>query len=137
MDKPTACLPVSPLRQGDAAFHGGLQASELLKDLDHASEDGVLDPGDLEADLYVEFGWAWVSSPVIEHRPGPVQLLPGPGDSDDFDPAPAFPDRLPELAVRRTPGAERRRGLVARIDVHEHSTFGVQCDRQPESDFQA
>ena len=132
MDKPTACLPVSPLRQGDAAFHGGLQASELLKDLDHASEDGVLDPGDLEADLRVELGRAGVSSPVGEHRPSPVQLLPGPGDSDDFDPAAALPQRLPEAAPRRAPGAEGRRGLVARIDMDEDGALGVQCDRQLE-----
>ncbi len=38
---------------------------------------------------------------------------PGPGDGHDFDPAAALPQRLPEAAVRRTPGAECRRNLVA------------------------
>ena len=130
--------PASPLLQLDHSPESALDiAAHLLEQPDIPLEDGLLDPGDLQADLRVEFGWAWVPSPVGEHRPGQVQLRPGPGDGNDFDPAPALPERLPELAVRRAPGAERRRGLVARIDVHEHSTFGVQCDRQPESDFQA
>ena len=50
----------------------------------------------------------------------------------DFDPAAAIPKRLPEFAVRGTPGAERRRGLVARIDVDEDGALGVQRDREPE-----
>ena len=69
---PRACLHASPLRQRDAAFHGALQAAELLKDLDLTLEDGLLDPGDLGADLRVEPGRAGFPSPVIEHRPGPV-----------------------------------------------------------------
>ena len=81
---PPAGLRPSPLRQGDAAFQGALQAAEPLKDLDRALENGLLDPGDLAADLRVELGRARFPSPVVEHRPGPVQLLPGPGDSHDL-----------------------------------------------------
>ena len=34
--------------------------------------------------------------------------------------------------MRRSPGAERRRGLVAGIDVNEDGALGVQQDPQPE-----
>ena len=34
--------------------------------------------------------------------------------------------------MRGTPGAERRRGLVARIDVDEHGALGVKRDGEPE-----
>ena len=44
-------------------------------------------------------------------------LLPGPANGHD---------------MRRAPGAERRRGLVARIDVDEDDALVVQRDRQPE-----
>ena len=40
--------------------------------------------------------------------------------------------RLPQFTVRRAPGAERRRGLVSRIDVDEDGALGVQRDRQLE-----
>ena len=104
---PPACLPASPLLQLDHSPESALDtAANLLEQPEIPLEDDLLDPGDLQADLRVVFGWAWVSSPVAEHRLGAVELLPGPGDSNDFDPATALPERLPEAAVRRTPGAE-------------------------------
>ena len=112
VDQPPASLPASPLRQGDAAFQGGLQASELLKDLDIPLENGLLDPGYLAAHLRVELARAGLPGPVVEHRLGAIQLLSGPGDSDDFDPAAALPERLPQFTVRRSPRAERCSGLV-------------------------
>ena len=36
--------------------------------------------------------------------------------------------------MRRAPGAERQRGLAARINVHEDGTLGVQRDQRPESE---
>ena len=41
-------------------------------------------------------------------------------------------EREPEPAVRPAPGTERGRGVVAGIDVDEHCTVRVQCDRQLE-----
>ena len=39
-------------------------------------------------------------------------------------------ERVPEPAVRRAPGAERSRGVVAGIDVDEHGAARVQRDGQ-------
>ena len=131
MDQPPACLPASPLLQLAHSPESALDiAAQLLEQPEIPLEDDLLDPGDLQADLRVVFGWAWVSSPVAEHRLGAVELLPGLGDSNDFDPATALPERLPEFAVRRTPGAERGRGLIARIDMDEDGALGVQRDGQ-------
>ena len=131
MDQPPASLPASPLLQLTHSPESALDiAAHLLEQPDIPLEDGLLNRGDLQADFRVVFGWAWVSSSVIERRPGPVQLLPGPGDSNDFDPATALPERLPEFAVRRTPGAERGRGLVARIDMDEDGALDGQFERE-------
>ena len=76
-------------------------------------------------------GWgsrAQLASTVSARPP----LVRCPDDDHDFDPAAAIPKRLPEFAVRGTPGAERRRGLVARIDVDEDGALGVKRDREPE-----
>ena len=43
---------------------------------------------------------------------------------------PWFSERVPEPAVRRAPGAERGRGVVAGIDVDEHGAARVQRDGQ-------
>ena len=45
VNRPAACRPAALLLQRHAAFQGGLQASELLEDLDRALKDGALDPG--------------------------------------------------------------------------------------------
>ena len=124
---PPLALHVTPVGGREREFRAWPVAA-LVPDI--PLEDGLLDPGDLQADLRVDLGGAEFSSPVVEHRPSPVQLLPAPGDNDDFDPATALPQSLPEVAVRRTPRAERRHGLVARIDVDEDGAVGVQRDRQ-------
>ncbi len=109
VDQTPACLPASPLIQLYHSPESTLDiAAHLLEQPHIPLEDGLLDPGDLAADLRVELGRAGFPSPVVEHRPGPIQLLLGPGDSDDFDPAAALAQRLPEAAVYRTPGPERR-----------------------------
>ena len=69
--------------------------------------------------------------PVGEHRPRPTHFPQCPDDRHHFDLATAVPERLPEIAVRRTPGAERRLGLVTGIDVDEDGALVVQRDRQP------
>ena len=94
--------PASPFLQLDHSPESALDiAAHLIERPDIPLEDGLLDAGDLAADLGVELGRAGVSRSVVEHRPGPAQLLPGPADGHDFDPAAAPPDLLPELAVRR------------------------------------
>ena len=62
-------------------------------------------------------GWGSRAQVASTVSAGPARRCPD--DDHDFDPAAAIPKRLPEFAVRSTPGAERRRGLVARIDVDE------------------
>ena len=42
------------------------------------------------------------------------------------------PERFPEAAMCHGPGAERRRGIVAGIDVDEECALGFQRDRQLE-----
>ena len=86
----------------------------------------------LAASLLVDFGGAGIPRPVGEHRLCPAPVRRCMDDRHDFDPAAAIPERLPEFAVRRSPGAERRRGLVAGIDVNEDGALGVQQDPQPE-----
>ena len=73
-----------------------------------------------------------IPRPAGEHGLRPAVLLRCPDDGHDLDPAAAIPERLPEFAVRRAPGAECRRCLVARIEVDENGAPGVQRDRQPE-----
>ena len=78
---------------------------------------------------------AWSSArsggfgPVSEYRPGPLQLLRGGDDHRDLDRSAPCPKCLPEAAMRVAPGAGRRRGLMARIDVDEQGAAGVQSDR--------
>ena len=132
LHQPPTRLPARTLRQRDAALHGGLQAAVLHEDPDITLDDGPVDPVDLAADFVVEFGGVGISRPVGEHRLRSAPLVRCPDDDHDFDPAAAIPKRLPEFAVRGTPGAERRRGLVARIDVDEDGALGVKRDREPE-----
>ena len=130
--QPSPRPPPRPLLKGDAAPHGGLQAAVLVEDPDIALQDGLLDPGEVTARLLVHFGGAGIPRPVGEHRPRPARLLPCPDDRHHFDLAAAIPKRLPEFAVRRAPGMERRRGPVARLGVDEDGALGVQRDGQPE-----
>ena len=132
LHQPPPCLPARPLRQRDAALHRGLQASVLHQDRDIPLDDGLVDKVDLAADPVVEFGGAGIPRPVGEHGLRPAVRLRCPDDGHDLDPAAAIPERLPEFAVRRAPGAESRRCLVARIEVDENGAPGVQRDRQPE-----
>ena len=104
----------------------------LHQDRDIPLDDGLVDKVDLAADPVVEFGGVGISRPVGEHRLRPAPLVRCPDDDHDFDPAAAIPKRLPEFAVRSTPGAESRRCLVARIDVDEDGALGVKRDREPE-----
>ena len=55
--------------QRDAAFHGGLQASELIEDPDRALKDRLLDPGDLFTDPGIRFGRARCFGPVSGAAP--------------------------------------------------------------------
>ena len=103
--QPPTRLPARTLRQRDAALHGGLQAAVLHEDPDITLDDGPVDPVDLAADFVVEFGGVGISRPVGEHRLRPAPLVRCPDDDHDFDPAAAIPKRLPEFAVRGTPGA--------------------------------
>ena len=118
--------------QLDNPLEAGLQVAILFEHPLILGADGLLDSGDLAADFVVEFGGVGISRPVGEHRLRPAPLVRCPDDDHDFDPAAAIPKRLPEFTVRGTPGAERRRGLVARIDVDEHGALGVKRDGEPE-----
>ena len=69
MDLSPTGLAARLLLQRDASFQGGLQAAELVEDLDRAVQDGSLDPGDFFTGLGIGFGWA---DPIVEYRPGPL-----------------------------------------------------------------
>ena len=71
-----ACLPL----QRDAAFHGSLQASELIEDPDRALKDRLLDPGDLFTGVGIGSGGAGGFDPVFEYRLGSLELPGGAGD---------------------------------------------------------
>ena len=118
--------------QLDDPLEAGLQVAILFEHPLILGADGLLDSDDLAADFVVEFGGVGISRPVGEHRLRPAPLVRCPDDDHDFDPAAAIPKRLPEFAVRGTPGAERRRGLVAGIEVDEDGALGVKRDREPE-----
>ena len=64
-----ACRP-GLLLQRHAAFQGGLQASELLEDLDRALKDRPLDPGKFLTDPGVGLAGAGRLSPAAHHAPG-------------------------------------------------------------------
>ena len=102
----------------------------LLQDRDRARENGLLDPGELLANLGVEFGWTGGLGPVAHDSPCPLKLSRGATDRDNLDGSASSPKRVPEPAVRRTPGVKRGRGRVAGIGVDEDGTLGVQRDGQ-------
>ena len=82
--QPPAGLPARPLLELDQSPESALNvAAHLLEHSIIRVPDGLLDPVDLAADLRVELGWARVSRPVGEHRPGAARLLPGPADGHD------------------------------------------------------
>ena len=118
--------------QLDDPLEAGLQVAILFEHPVILVADGLLDSDDLAADFVVEFGGVGISRPVGEHGLRPAVPLRCPDDGHDLDPAAAIPKRLPGFAVRRAPGAECRRCLVARIEVDEDGAPGVQRDRQPE-----
>ena len=110
--------------QLDDPLEAGLQVAILFEHPVILVADGLLDSDDLAADFVVEFGGVGISRPVGEHRLRPAPLVRCPDDDHDFDPAAAIPKCLPEFAVRGTPGAERRRGVVSGIDVDEDGAPG-------------
>ena len=57
---------------------------------------------------------------------GPIELLVGGDDRDDFDGAVALGECLPQAPVGLGPGAERQ-GVVAGIGVNEQHAVGVEC----------
>ena len=105
VDRPSVALPTCPLRQRDAAFECGLQAAELVEDLDRALKDGTLDTVDLFTDHGVRFGRAGGFCPAAEYRPGPSELLESADDRHDLDGSAALAERLPEAAMRFAPRA--------------------------------
>ena len=105
VDRPSAALPTCLLRQCDAAFQRGLQAAELVEDLDRALKDGTLDTVDLFTDPGVRFGRAGGFCPAAEYRPGPRELLESADDGHDLDGSAALAERLPEAQVCFAPGA--------------------------------
>ena len=68
--------------------------------------------------------------PVLEDRPGTLQLPHGADDGNDPDGSAPLPQSLPEAAVPSAPGAERLGALVSRIDEDKEGALGVQGDRQ-------
>ncbi len=75
-------------------------------------------------------GWTGGLGPVAHDSPCPLKLSRGATDRDNLDGSASSPKRVPEPAVRRTPGAERGRGRVAGIGVDEDGALGVQRDGQ-------
>ena len=71
VNRPAACLPAGLLLQRRTAFQGGLQASELLEDLDRALKDRPLDTGKFLTDPGV--GLAGAGLDVDEHCTARVQ----------------------------------------------------------------
>ena len=99
--------------------------------------DGVLDPcgpasgrGDGPGRMHGTWGRVRIG-PVPEDRPRPVKRSPGARDPDGLDRQAILPQRLPEPAVPVPPRMERRRGVVAGIDVDEHGAAGVQRHGHP------
>ena len=85
VDRPSAALPTFLLRQRDAAFQRGLQAAELVEDLDSALKDRPLDPGKFLTDPGVGLAGAGRLSPAAHHGQGPVRLPRSAGDGHDLD----------------------------------------------------
>ena len=95
-----------------------------------ALKDRPLDPGQFLADPGVGLAGAGGFGPTAHHAPGSLELPRGARDGDDLDEPALSLERVPEPAVRRSPGAERGRGVVAGIDVDEHGAARVQRDGQ-------
>ena len=74
VDRPSAALPAGLLRQRDAAFQRGLQASELVEDLDRALKDRPLDTGDLFTDPGVGLGRGRTLQPSRSVSAGPESV---------------------------------------------------------------
>ena len=102
--------PARLFLKGYAAPHGGLQAAILVEHPDIALPDSLLDPRDVAARLLVHLEGAGIARPAGEHPTRPAVLLPCPDDCHHVDLATVIPQRLPEVAVPRAPGTERRRG---------------------------
>ena len=67
---------------------------------------------------------------MAHDSPCPLKLSRGATDRDNLDGSASSPKRVPEPAVRRTPGVKRGRGRVAGIGVDEDGALGVQRDGQ-------
>ena len=93
-------------------------------------KDRLLDPGDFFTGTCIGTGGF---DPIVEFRPGSLQLLWSAGDGHDLDGSAPLPECLPEAAMRVAPGVKHRRGLMARIDVDEDGAAGVSCVRRRNS----
>ena len=103
-----------------------------IEDLHRALKDRPLDPGQILAADPVRRARRGGGSraQLAQHASGSLELPRSARDRDDLDgPALVF-ERVPEPAVRRSPGAECGRGVVAGIDVDEHGAARVQRDGQ-------
>ena len=122
--------------QLDDPLEPGLEIPVLFERAVIPLEDRALDPGDLAAGPLSGLGQAGgvgcsgPFGPVLEDRPGALQLPHGADDGHDPDGSAPLPQSLPEAAVPSAPGAERLGALVSRIDEDEDGPLGVQGDRQ-------
>ena len=122
LNRPAACLPAGLLLQRDAAFQGGLQASELLEDLDRALGDPMpVDPaGDLE--------FMDPDGDTLERGPGRdvgraarSRPCPGPSPAKCGHEGEATLDRVPALVFERGPW----RSLSEARKRHERSAVEI------------
>ena len=67
-------LPAGLVFELDAPLERGLEAAELLKDVDRALEDHAFDPGEFLTDRGVGLGGLGGLGPASDHAPGPLQF---------------------------------------------------------------